>query len=399
MILAGRLLIDPAETPAPGWVAVTGDRIDAVGHGPPPAAPDVGDAESATTVICPGFFDAHMHVPQVDSIGCDGRRLLEWLDTVIFPAEMRWSDPAFARRQAVAACRRMLETGTLGYGAFLTAHTHALDALRAAHEEIPLRGLAGQARMDRGGPAPLLGHADAPLAPDDAATRLRCSVNPRFAISCSDEQLAAAGRAAGGTAFVQTHLAEQTEECRRVAELFPDAPHYAGVYDAAGLLTERTLLAHCVHLSEAEWRLVAERGSVVVHCPGANTFLESGLFDLDAARRHGVRLALGSDVAAGPDLAMPRVARAMIEVAKLRRLAAAPDAPVPTPAEAWHLITAGNADALGLPDGGRLAVGAAADLLVLDTPLPIDDAFVGRLLYTWRTDYISHRILAGKLLD
>ncbi len=138
-----------------------------------------------------------------------------------------------------------------------------------------------------------------------------------------------------------------------------------------------------------------------MHCPTANTFLKAGLFDVDAARRHGVRLALGSDVAAGPDLAMPRVARAMIEVAKVRALAdhGEPGGWIPTPADVWDLITRGNAEALGFADTGRLEAGASADLLVLRPGLPVDRHLVGRLIYTWRDDYIDRVVLNGTLID
>src|SRR5690606_8965547 len=150
------------------------------------------------------------------------------------------------------------------------------------------------------------------------------SLNPRFAIACSEELLAECGWRAAERPdlFVQTHLAEAVAELARVRELFPGAPHYTGVSERVGLLGQRTLLAHGVHLPGPEWTLLAERRSVVVHCPTANTFLGSGHFDLTTARERGVRVALGSDVAGGPDHAMPRVARAMIEVAKSRSFAA-----------------------------------------------------------------------------
>lgn len=206
-------------------------------------------------------------------------------------------------------------------------------------------------------------------------------------------------RADARSAIIQTHLAETTAECDRVRDLFPEDPHYTGVYDRCGLLTPRTLLAHCVHLSPSEWEVIRERQSVVVHCPTANTFLRSGLFDLDTAREHGVRLALGSDVAAGPDIAMPRVARAMIEVAKLRALTINPRVHVPTPIEGWHLITRGNAEACGWSDSGKLERGAAADLLVLSGPFERDEHLIGRLIYGWDESWITARIVAGVRLE
>lgn len=242
--------------------------------------------------------------------------------------------------------------------------------------------------------------------PVEALGRGEASVNPRFAIACSEELLAEIGwlvkeRAARNERlFVQTHLAESLEECRVVSELFPDDPHYTAVYDRFGLLTPHTLLAHCVHLSEVQWALIRERESVVVHCPAANTFLQSGLFDLDAARAAGVRLALGSDVAAGPDIAMPRVARAMIETAKIRRMTIAPKAHVPSPQEAWRLITRGNAEALAMPEAAKLTAGAPADFLTLRVSETwVDEHLIGRLIYNWSCRLIERVVVEGRALN
>lgn len=393
MILQGLLLNDPFRPPAPGWLRIEADRITDVQEGALPEKPDHGDERS---IICPGFIDAHLHLPQIDSIGCDGMDLLDWLDRVIFPAEIRWQDEEFCAAQVCIAYRRLLNAGTLGYAAFLTSHFHGyVHTVRAGHG-LPLRAVVGQALMDRHAPAELLGHPLTRLAASERS-RVQCSVNPRFAVSCSEGllKIAAEKASGGGGATIQTHLAESKRECALIRQLFPNDPDYTSVYDRFGLLTERTLLAHCLHLSKPEWELIAKRQAVVVHCPGANTFLKAGVFDLNSASEHGVRLALGSDIAAGPDLAMPRVARAMIEVAKLRAMTIDPTARIPTPAEAWHMITRGNADALGWSDAGRLEMGAAADVLVLNPPFDIDEHLLGRLIYTWRDDYIAHRVVAG----
>ncbi len=395
MILQGRLLLDPHQVPQEGWLQVDNGRITLIDQGKPPAAPNAGDDQS---LICPGFIDAHIHPPQIDAIGYDSLELLPWLEKIIYPAEIRWADRDFALRQAIEAHRRMFAAGTLGYAGYLTSHTHSIEALAGASKALPLRAIAGQVLMDRHAPASLLGHETVPLT-NSERRRVQLSVNPRFAICCSDELLSLATKRASGDTIIQTHLAESKMECEKVAALFPDDPHYTGVYNRHGLLGERTLLAHCLHLSEEEWSIIVQRKSVVVHCPTANMFLRSGLFDLDAARKHGVRLALGSDVAAGPDFAMPRVGRAMIETAKARAMAGDGGAYVPEPADVWNLITRGNAEALGWSDAGRLEVGAAADLLVLRLPFEVDEHLIGRLIYTWCDEYITHRMLDGELFE
>lgn len=397
MLIQGRLLVDPEAPPMPGYLRIEADRIAQVSEGDPPSKPDAGDAE---TIITPAFVDAHLHFPQLDIVGCDGLTLLDWLRRVVYPAEARWREGAVAEREARLAVRRLVRSGTLGCAAFLSSHQGALAAAAKVLRELPLRAIVGRVLMDRDAPEELLFAPERRYfeAPVDAPARMRTASTPRFALSCTAEALAIAGESGRG-GFVQTHLAETMAEVERAMALFPRAVNYAAIYDSFGLLHERTLLAHCLHLSDDEWRLIAKRRSVVIHCPQANTFLQSGLFDLDAAREHGVRLALGSDLGAGCDTAMPRVARAMIETAKLRKLTIAIKAHVPTPAEAWRLITSGNAEALGFDDAGKLEVGAVADLLLLRAPFTIDKHLLGRLIHTWEDDYIACRILAGKRLD
>lgn len=393
MIIRGLLLNDPQEPPTPGWLAIEDGRIAEAGEGAPREKATLGDERS---IISPGFIDAHLHLPQIDSVGLDGLDLLDWLERIIFPAEMRWSDEDFAATQIREAYRRMLRAGTLGYAAFLTSHFHGYQQTVRAGYDMPLRGYVGQSMMDRHAPPELLGHDLTRIARSEKA-RVTASVNPRFAVACTDDMLETARKKIREDSVIHTHLAESRRECDMVRKLFPNDPHYTAVYDRHGLLTPRTLLAHAVHLSREEWELIAQRGCSVVHCPGANVFLQSGVFDLRAAREHGVRVALGSDIAAGPDIAMPRVAQAMIETAKMRKMTLDPKAIVPSPAEVWHTITRGNAEALGWDDAGTLDVGAAADLLVLRLPasFAIDEHLIGRMVYGWDDAWIAARIVNG----
>ncbi|MBL0927578.1 MAG: amidohydrolase family protein [Phycisphaerales bacterium] len=419
MIVQGLLLLDPEQPPQPGWLRLAGGGIDEVRLGALPGASGPPDLGGPSHIITPAFYDAHTHLPQTDSVGCDGLPLLDWLDRVIFPAEAWWG-----RGGAVAGARtaaaRLLGEGTAGMAAYLTSHGEAArDAAGFLQTRTPLRFIVGRVAMDRHAPEALTGEDRArarlrpvpsPIMPDlprvaaGSAERHRVSAMPRFAVSCSDELLAEIGWALRDRPglFVQTHLSESRDELEAIARLFPGDPHYTAVYDRFGLLTERTLLAHCIHLSDEEWSLIRKRGCIPVHCPQANIFLQAGLFSIDAAERHGVEFALGSDVAAGADCAMPRVARAMIETAKVRRMTSARAASVrvPTPAEAWRRITSGNAALLGWPECGRLEPGAAADLLVLRVPDSwVDEHLVGRLIYNWSPGLIAARVINGGRCD
>ncbi|MEM9083162.1 MAG: amidohydrolase family protein [Planctomycetota bacterium] len=420
MLIEAKILTNPSFEPELGWIRVEDAVITEIGHGPAPDMPGIQKIGHPNQLLVPAFIDAHAHLPQIDCIGCDGLPLLRWLEEVIFPAETWWGQGG-ALHTAKTAARRFAREGTVGVAGYLTSHAEMnREVVGWLAANTSMRWLVGRVAMDQEAPEaltmedlqrPRMRPGPGPVMAPFAASDRRCAIsaNPRFAVSCSEELLAEIAWACkeranepGGTPYIQTHLAESLDEIARVSELFPKDAHYTGVYDRLGLLTNKTLLAHCVHLSEEEWAIIAERDSIVVHCPTANTFLQSGTFNLDAAERHGVRIALGSDVAGGPDLAMPRVARAMIEVAKLRRLGADDPASVrvPSPAEAWDLITRGNAEILGWTDAGRIEVGAAADLLLLNIPLAWhDEHLVGRLIYNWRSGLIEKRIFNGHLME
>ncbi len=434
MIVQGLLLTDPAQPPQLGWIRVQGPseagpgRIAEIGLGELPSELGPPDFGGRDRIISPAFTDAHFHVPQVESVGADGLHLLEWLDRVIFPAEAWWGRGG-AMASARTAARRLIREGTAGFAGYLTSHAEASrDAAMYFANRTPLRFHLGRSAMDRHAPDELtaedrarakLSPTPSPLLPKldvkPRENRRFISANPRFAVACSDELLAEIGWAvkeredAGERVLVQTHLAETKPECDLIARLFPDAPNYTSVYDRAGLLRPGALLAHGIYLSDEELALIRERDATIVHCPTANLFLQSGLFDWTRSVHDlGVRVLLGSDIAGGPDVAMPRVGRAMIETAKALKLtrsgAAADRIRVPSPAEVWTLITEGNArifEQAGTPDRfGVLEEGAQADLLVLRVPDAWrDEHLIGRLIYSWSSRLIEARLFNGQFVD
>ncbi len=403
MLIAAHLML-PGEPGtirlARGWVKLDGQRIEQFGEGDPPGTADLGSDEH---VLSPGFVDTHLHIPQFDSIGADGLPLLRWLDQVVFPAEARWADADFAGGMAARVARRLLSVGTTAIGAYGTVHHAGSLAAMRSLADAGLAGCFGQALMDRTPQAPpeLARPAKQLLA--EAAKfvpigRLQPAVTPRFAVSCTGELLAGAGELAKAAGWpVQTHLAETTEECALVRQLF-GGETYTGVYRKAGLLTPGAILGHGIWLDEAEREALRTAGSTIAHCPTANLFLQSGRMDLAAHLRGGVNVSLGSDVAGGPDPCMVRVARAMIENVKQLRLNGQTDHRPPTPAAAWWQITAGNATTLGLSNTGTIRPGADADLVLFK---PINGAWksaadpFGALLYDWDERAIERVILRG----
>ena len=256
--------------------------------------------------------------------------------------------------------------GTTSFCAYATVHHEAtVAALDVAHQR-GLRACIGQTLMDRLSPEylmrpkqQLLDEVKVLLSkfPPNGKSRIEFGITPRFAASCTPELMQEVAKlAAASGAVVQTHLAETIPECEWIESLF-NGKLYTDVYRSMGLLGKRTLLGHGIYLRDEERQLIRQTGSVIAHCPTANVFLESGVMPRRMWLNEGLRLSLGSDIGAGFEVAMPRVARSMIDAAKFLRLSQH-NLAAPTAAEAWYQITTGNADAVGWPQIGRLTVGS-----------------------------------------
>jgi guanine deaminase len=165
---------------------------------------------------------------------------------------------------------------------------------------------------------------------------------------------------------LQTHLAENPDECRWVKELFPWSKSYLDVYDRFGLVRPRSVYAHCIHLDEHDRALMAAKGAAMAFCPTSNLFLGSGLFDADAARLSRVRVGIGTDVGGGTSFSVMRTLHEAHKVLHLRGQQM--DA-----LRGFYLATLGGAQALQLDaEIGNFNLGKYADFVVLDqaaTPL------------------------------
>ncbi|MEL7473675.1 MAG: amidohydrolase family protein [Planctomycetota bacterium] len=405
--MAASLRVDEEPSVIDGWVVRPGASGDVtLDYGAVRLADGVVSAVEPETprvnrFILPGFVDTHVHLPQFTVIGYEGMTLLDWLSQVVFPAESAWRDTAVAAAETDRAIRKLVSYGSTGFAAFATVHT---DATRTAIETagtLGVRAWIGLTLMERHAPKALQGDRAAmidaceslcELAP--VGGRVAHAVSPRFAVSCGAELLAEAGRVADRhAALVQTHYAEMEPEVDLVKSLF-DGASYARVYDDAGLLTPRSVLAHGVWLDDDDRALLAERGVTIAHCPTANTFLRSGAMDASRARHAGVRVSLGSDIAGGSEPSMPRVARSMIETAIHRGQTP------PTASDAWWRITRGNAVTLGWDDGGRIDPGCPADLVVVDPGvdgLADGPNALARLLWNWDDRWIRATLLRGRV--
>jgi guanine deaminase len=374
-------------------------------------------------VLLPGLVDLHAHLPQIPNAGLGaGLELLTWLERYIFPLE-RGYDVAAAERLAPAAWRAFAGAGTttaLVYGAVFE---DSLDATFRAAEAHGIRAIVGKVMMDRITydttiePTEILDRSLAQSARlierwhGVDGGRLRYAVTPRFAVSCTAEMLRESAALASSTgAYWQTHLSEDRGEIETVAYLFPEARDYVDVYDRAGGLGPRTVLAHAVHLSDREIDRLVESGSRVAHCPTSNLFLASGMMPLGRYVEAGIALGLGSDVAAGPDLSIFSQMRVGFYVQNARRTAGVESGPVLQPLDWLRMGSLGGARALGLGDViGSLEAGKEADVIAIDpayvAPLadqPADDDpadLASRLIFRADADMVRAAWVRGRRLE
>jgi guanine deaminase len=331
--------------------------------------------EHRNKLIVPGFIDTHIHFPQVDVIGSGGRDVLDWLEQYTFPAEARYADAGHAREGAEFFLDELLTNGTTTAQVFGTVHEVSIDAFFTAAAARRLRMIAGKVLMDRNAPAAVIETVEAGeretlelIAAWHGKDRLHYAITPRFAPTSTPEQLASAGRLARQypDVFVHSHLAENRDEIAWVQRLFPGSAGYLDVYDRHGLVRERSLYAHCIHLDQPARQRMAAAGATAAFAPTSNLYLGSGLFDIAAADAAGLRFALATDVGGGTSFSMLRTMGEAYKVAQLQRQRL-------TPLRAFYLATLGGARALHLQDRiGRIASGFEADFIALDlhaTPL------------------------------
>ncbi|HET6560477.1 MAG TPA: guanine deaminase [Marmoricola sp.] len=321
-------------------------------------------------LVLPGFVDTHVHYPQVRAIAGLGMPLLDWLSQCALPEEARLADPSYAQEVATEFVSGLAQAGTTTALVFGSHFAPAVDALFAEASRVGLRVTSGLVVSDRLLRDELL--TTPQRAYDEGLAlagrwhgvgRNRYAVTPRFALSCGDELLASCAELLRDVpdAWFTTHVNENLVEIETLAGLSPGCHHYVDSYDRHDLVGRRSILAHNVHPTDAELKLLASLDASVSHCPSSNSALGSGLFPLKRHVAYGVRVALGSDVGAGTGFSMLKEG---LQAYFMQQLLGDEGLPL-TPAHLLHLATSAGASALGLSEVGDLSVGKRFDAVWL----------------------------------
>ena len=326
--------------------------------------------------VLPGFVQTHVHLCQTLFRGfADDMPLLEWLKMRVWPMEAAHT-PSTLRTSVRLAAAELLRTGSTSV---LTMETvHDTDVVFETLAEVGLRATVGKCMMDADGDVPRRLQEKTRASIDESLAlkkrwhgaangRLRAAFAPRFAVSCSRELLeAVAALALSEHALVHTHASENRDEVAFVQRMSGGLSNLEYLADI-GLATPHLCTAHCVWVTEAEQALMAERDVKVLHCPGSNLKLGSGIAPVVEMRAHGISVSLGADGAACNNRL--DMFDEMRLAATLQAMRKAPG--VLTAREVVWMATREGARALGQEaEIGSVEPGKRADLILIDRAAP-----------------------------
>lgn len=371
LYLDGALLVDSGEVVACGEYSLIEEKYSSNKN------KELIDLRSK--VILPCFSDIHFHWVQDDVCLMPKANLMAWLEMYTWPAEAKFEDPRFSKVKADFFFERLNLLGTKSGAIYSSVHEHAVDdAFAKAQGDF----LIGAVMMTKNSPHYLLESVEESITKTSSLAKRyseKYIVSPRFAPSCTDETLVAAAKIAKDyNCWIQTHLAETKDPEESSCEIL----------DKAGLLTNKTILGHCIYLDNEDYELLAQKGSVIAHCPSSNASIDqlglgSGLFDFHRAETHGVDWALATDIGAGPYLSMLDVMKSFYE----QNLEAGVEV---SAAKALYRATCKGCELMGLSSRGNLNPKMKADFITIDSK---------KINFDYDKDKLDAESLIKKILD
>ena len=364
------------------------------------------------SLIIPGFNDLHIHAPQypLAGLGFD-YELLPWLEKYTFKAEAKYADIDMADHWYRRFVTKLWQVGTLRFSAFATLHNEATLRLMQLCQESGLKPVIGKVNMDRNSPDYLVEDTDASLAGTERLIQqsrkltpdVGFIITPRFVSSTTPELMEGLGELAQRYGLpVQSHLDENRNEIAWVHELHPDIPTYTEVYEHYGLMPfDRTIMAHCVWLTDRERAILKDHGVWLTHCAQSNMDLTSGIMPVRRNLDYGLKVSIASDVAGSHEPDMNRHIVMAIEASKAKTFEAGHehDRPLRLP-EAFHMATKAGGSFFGKV--GSFEPGYDFDALVItedESPLDLSpEERLERFIYTGDDRGIAERYISGRLI-
>ncbi|KAL6058082.1 Guanine deaminase [Balamuthia mandrillaris] len=335
--------------------------------------------------LAPGFIDTHTHAPQyVFSGTAMDLGLLDWLNKYTFPTEAKFGEKEFAVHVYDKVVQRTLRSGTTTCAYYGTIHREGTRVLAETVHKYGQRAFVGKVSMDRNSPETYIeastedALADAEAFVQDVLSLgdplVQPALTPRFVPTCTLELMKGLGALAKKhDLFIQSHISENKNEVAWVKDLHPQYSSYAEVYEACSLMTEKTVMAHGIYLTEEEIELFKKTGASISHCPNSNFTLHSGVLNVRHLMEKGLsKIAVGTDVSGGYSPSMLDALRNVVTASNVISFYEGEGkkekgyAPL-TFAEAFYLCTLAGANVFGLAEEtGNFLPGKCFDALVVD---------------------------------
>ncbi len=316
-------------------------------------------------LLTPGLVNAHTHVYMTGMRNwADDLSFEDWLFGRVMPKEDSLT-PQDAYVFSLLGCLEMLSGGVTAY---LDMHMFpgmsARAALASGMRAVLSRGLTGGGDDVAGGERRLR-EAREEYAAFRGEKRLGFMLAPHAPYTCSQDYLLEIADAARELDLgIHTHLSETAGEVENCLKQYGCTP--IGLFDRCGLLSDRTVAAHCVHLTEEDMELLAARGVSVATNPASNLKLANGFAPVPELLRRGVNVCLGTDGSASNNSLS--VLRELALVTLLHKGRTGDPCSV-TAREGFTMATKAGSRALGL-EGGEIKAGAPADLALFDLDAP-----------------------------
>lgn len=311
----------------------------------------------------PGFIDTHIHAPQYPNCGVFGSStLFDWLVKYTYPVEKQLADSATAREVYKKVVLKTLENGTTCCAYYSTIHVEATKILADCAYQQGQRAMIGRSCQDCGNPTYKDENAEKGMAAnmkviehikklDENYSLIKPILTPRNANKCSEDFMFGMAKASEEINLpIQTHMSETEEEVEQILKLIPKCKTYAAIYDYYNLLTSRTILAHCVFISDEELDLIVQRKAGIAHCPTSNSCLTSGEAHVRKMLDKDIKVGLGTDISGGFSPSILTTARHAVLVSRHVAMKTKNEKDKISVNEALYLATLGGARVCGYDD-------------------------------------------------
>jgi 5-methylthioadenosine/S-adenosylhomocysteine deaminase len=402
-IKAGRILTlnQKSDVIKNAIVTLDGDKISYVGNDE-----DMFDKSAdyafdwSNRLLMPGFVNGHAHLSITSLRGlAEDLSLFDWLTHGLYPyqAAMNEEDSLIAN---YLGCCELIDSGVT-----CVADFDGFSPLNEVIQKTGLRATLNFVYMDKF--LDQEGNSNVDIEQtirnikqqqEKADNRITCTVGPHAPYSCSENLMSACSKIASQLGIgIHLHLSESTIEVEWAKKKWGMSP--VKKVDELGLLNDKTIAAHCVHLSEEDMNILSQRKVTVVHCPTSNAKLGNGVAPVREMMNRNITVCLGTDSA---------VSNNNLSILKEMTLAAILQnvrygkAGIISAAEIVRMATSSGARCVGLQNQiGSIEVGKKADLITIDTGKvhlsPLNDVYASIVYSTIASD-VDSVIIDGKIV-